>query len=108
MNQLYLIVNNVYGTIAGKNYSKYLEISIKSDFALERAFSAIKQGIEKITDEKVNFNSDYNRIKFLSDDFLPSENQIYFSTLTVVIRCVFKQDNVYYPQVYLDDALYQI
>ena len=103
VNPLYLMVNNVYGTIAGKNDFKYLQISTKSDF-----FSAIKQGIEKITDEKVNFNSDFNRITFVSDDSLSSEKLIYFPTLTIVIRCVFKQNNVHYPQVYLDDALYQI
>ena len=33
---------------------------------------------------------------------------IYFPTVTVIIRCVFKQNKVYYPQVYLDDCLYQI
>ena len=33
---------------------------------------------------------------------------IYFPTLTVVIRCVFKQGDLFYPQVYLDDALYQL
>ena len=108
VNSLYLMVNNVYGTIAGKNDFKYLQISTKSDFALERVFSAIKQGIEKITDEKVNFNSDYNRITFLSDDSLPSEKRIYFPTLTIVIRCVFKQNNVYYPQAYLQDIVSNI
>ena len=29
-------------------------------------------------------------------------------TLTVVIICVFKQGYLFYPQVYLDDALYQL
>ena len=57
---------------------------------------------------EVNFNSDYDKIKFLTDDSLPLNKLIYFLTLTVVIRCVFKQDGVYYPQVYLDDCLYQI
>ena len=28
--------------------------------------------------------------------------------MTVIIRCVFKQNGIYYPQVYLDDCLYQI
>ena len=33
---------------------------------------------------------------------------IYFPTLNVVIRCVFKQRYIFYPQVYLDDVLYQL
>ena len=41
INLLYLIVNNVYGMIAGKNGFKFLEISSKSDFTFERVFSAI-------------------------------------------------------------------
>ena len=32
---------------------------------------------------------------------------VYFPILTVVIRCVLKQGDLFYPQVYLDDALYQ-
>ena len=46
-------------------------------------------------------------IKFNSDDSIPLNKLIYFSTITVIIRCVFKQNGVFYPQVYLDDCLYQ-
>ena len=28
--------------------------------------------------------------------------------MTVIIRCVFKQNGIFYPQVYLDNCLYQI
>ena len=52
--------------------------------------------------------SDYNKIKFLRYDSLPLGKLIYFPTITVVIRCVFKQNGIFYPQVYLDDCLYQI
>ena len=38
-----------------------------------------------------NFNAGYDKIKFLTDDSLALEKLIYFPTLTVVIRCVFKQ-----------------
>ena len=33
---------------------------------------------------------------------------IYFPTATVIIRYVFEKNGKYYPQVYLDDYLYQI
>ena len=46
--------------------------------------------------------------KFLSDDSLPLDKLIYFPTMTVIIRCVFKQDGIFYPQVYLDNCLYQM
>ena len=73
-----------------------------------QVLSGIKYYIGKIDDGEVNFNSDYEKFKFLSDDFLPLNKLIYFPTLTVVIRCVCKQNGIYCTQVYLDDCLYQI
>ena len=46
--------------------------------------------------------------KFLSDDDIPLNKMIYFPTVTVIIRCVFEQSGLYYPQVYLNDCLYQV
>ena len=48
------------------------------------------------------------KIKVLSDDSIPLNTLIYFPKITVIIRYVFKQNGVFYPQVYLDDCLYQI
>ena len=74
----------------------------------DQVFSGIKHHIKKIDNSEVNYNADYDEIKFLSDDLLPLNKLIYFPTLNVVIRCVFKQNGVFYPQVYLDDCLYQM
>ena len=71
-------------------------------------FDSIKYHIKKISNEEVNVNNDFNKIKFISDASLRLDKLIYFATLTVVIRCVFKQGDLYYPQVYLYDALYQL
>ena len=57
---------------------------------------------------EVVYYTDYYKIKFSSGDSLPLSKLIYFPTITVIIRCVFKQNGVFYPQVYLDDCLYQI
>ena len=46
--------------------------------------------------------------KILSDDNIPLSKMIYFPTVTVIIRCVFEQSGLYYPQVYLNDCLYQV
>ena len=58
--------------------------------------------------KKLILNDDFNKIKFISDDNLRQVKLIFFLSLTVVIRCIFKKDDVLYPQVYLDDALYQL
>ena len=110
VNPLYMLINRVHGIVSEKNGFKFLSIE-KGDAVLKKydqVFAGIKHHIKKISDEKVNFNSDYDKIKFLTDDSLPLGKLIYFPTTTVVIRCVFKQDDIYYPQVCLDDCLYQI
>ena len=73
-----------------------------------QVFYSIKYHIKKISNEGNNFNDDFNKIKFISDDSLRLDELIYFPTLTVIIRCVFKQGDLFYPQVYLDDELYQL
>ena len=73
-----------------------------------QVFSGIRYHMEKISNKKVNYDNGYDKIKFVSNDLLPLGKLIYFPTLTVVIRCVLKQGHLFYPQVYLDDALYQL
>ena len=48
------------------------------------------------------------KIKFNSDDDLPLNKSLKFSLMTITIRCVFKEGNELYPQVYPDDALYEL
>ena len=74
----------------------------------DQVFSGIKYHIKKIDDNEFVYNTDYDKIKLLSDDSIPLNNLIYFPTITIIIRCVFKQNGVFYPQVYLDECLYQI
>ena len=112
VNPLYLIVNKVFYSVGEENGIKYLKIEKNhSEPALNKwnqIFDSIKYHLNKISNEEVNFNDDFNKIKFMSDDSLRLDKLIYFPTLTVVIRCVFKQGDHFYPQVYLDDALYQL
>ena len=73
-----------------------------------KCFLELNIVLKKIDDIEINYNVDYDKIKLLSDDSVPLNKLIYFPTITVVIRCVFKQNGVLYSQVYLDDCLYQI
>ena len=115
VNPLYLIINRFYGYVSEcnsieKNVNKFLTID-KDDNVLKKydqVFPGIKHHIKKIDDGEVNYSADYDKIKFLSDDLLPLNKLIYFPTLTVVIRCIFKENGVFYPEVYLDVALYEI
>ena len=44
--------------------------------------------------------ADYIKIKFSSDDNLPLNKSIKFLLMTIIIRCVFKEDNKLDPQVF--------
>ena len=46
---------------------------------------------KKLTMEKTNENQD---------------NKVNFQTMTVIIRSGFKEDDKYYPQIFLDECLY--
>ena len=48
------------------------------------------------------------KIKFGSDNDLPLNKQLKFSTMTIVVRSVFEYDGKYYPQFYLDECLYKL
>ena len=51
---------------------------------------------------------DYMKIKFDSDDNLPLNIVLKFHRLRIVIRCIFEKDGKYYPQIFLDDSLYEL
>ena len=50
----------------------------------------------------------YARIGINTDDYLPLNKPLKFPTLTIIIRCVFQEGEKLYPQIYLDDYLYEL
>ena len=48
------------------------------------------------------------KIKFDSDDNLPLNKILKFRVLTIIIGNIFEKDGKYYPQIFLDDYLYEI
>ena len=48
------------------------------------------------------------KIKFISDDNLPLNKPLKFHLMTIIIRCIFSEGGKFYPQVFLDDALYEL
>ena len=64
--------------------------------------------IDKIDDEPVEYEKDFMKIEFNSDDNLPLNKILKLHMLTVIVRSFFKEENKYYPQVSLDECLYQL
>ena len=48
------------------------------------------------------------KIKLNSDDNMPLNITLKLHDLTISIRSVFQQDGKYYPQVLLDECLYEL
>ena len=48
------------------------------------------------------------RIKFESNDTLPADNIVNMRLVTIIIRNVFAHNGKFYPQLFLDDALYKL
>ena len=63
--------------------------------------------VELKTDQ-CDYEKDYMEIKFNSDDDLPFNKPLKFHMMTTIISFVFEEDGKLYPQVFLDDALYEL
>ena len=48
------------------------------------------------------------KIKFNSNDDLPLNKSLKFHNMPIAIRSVFEEDSKLYPQVFLDDTLYEL
>ena len=115
VNPLYLLVNHASGYIEEKNGNKYLifDDSVNENKEVLKKYTelwdGIKYEIKTINGGKENdYGKDYMKIKFNSDDDLPLNKPLKFHAMTIIIRSVFEEGDKLYPQVFLDDALYEL
>ena len=115
VNPLYLLFNNTSGHIEEKNGQKYLifDDSVNENKEVLKKYTdvwdGIKYEIKTINGGKENdYGKDYMKIKFNSDDDLPLNKPLKFHAMTIIIRSIFKEAGKLYPQVFLDDALYEL
>ena len=48
------------------------------------------------------------KIKFNSDDDLPLNKPIKLHAMTIMVRSMFEEDGKLYPELFLDDTLYEL
>ena len=53
------------------------------------------------------YEKDFMRIKFISENDLPLNKILKIHNLTIIIRSVFEEDGKYYPQNFLDECVYE-
>ena len=111
---MYLLIYKIDGFIEEKEGNKYLNITFTDNNGevlktYKEVLSGIKSCIEKINNNKSGeYEKDYMKIKFNSDDKLPLNKQLKLFSVTIVIRSVFEDDDKYYLQSFLDDCLYEL
>ena len=71
-------------------------------------FTGIRSKIKKISSDECDYEKDYMKIKFNSDKDLPLNQQLKFHNMVLTIKSVFEEDSKLYPQVFLDDTLYEL
>ena len=75
----------------------------------EEVWDRIKKDIETINGgERVEYGKDFKKIRFESNDDLPMNKPITLRLLTIINRCPIGEGGKFYPQRFLDDALYQL
>ena len=111
VNPLYLIIAHASGYIEEKGVNKYLvfDSTDENKELLKKyndVFNGIRDEIKTINGGKENdYEKDYMKIKFNSDDNLPLNKSLKFHLMTVTITSVFAEDSKLYPQVFLDYTL---
>ena len=68
----------------------------------------IKSSIEKINTKSGEYGKNFVKIKFNSEDSLPLNKALKLYNMTIIVRSVFEEDGKYYPQVFLDECLYEL
>ena len=74
-----------------------LQIKIKSYWKNSDVFNGIGEKIKEISSGECDYENDYMKIKFNSDDNLPLNKPLEFHLMTITIRSE-EEDGKLYPQ----------
>ena len=110
---MYLSVDHASGYIEEKGVNKSLifDSTDENKELLKKyndVWNRIKNKIEEVSSDECDFEKDYMKINFNSDDNLPLNKPLKFHNIAITIRSVFEEDGKLYPQVFLDDTLYEL
>ena len=113
VNPLYLGITHANGYIEEMAVNKYLIFdSIDENNELLKKYNDVFNGImhetKEVSNDEHDYEKDYMKIKFNSNDDLPSNKPLKFHNMAITIRSAFKEDGKLYPQVILDDTLYEL
>ena len=109
INPFYLRTVDMNGQFEkGKDDAWYLIISDDDVFKKHvDIFESIKNKVTEKPWDAVEYDKDYMKIKFESNNILPASKDVNIRMATIIIRAILVQDGKYYPQLFLDDGLYK-
>ena len=114
VNPLYLMIDKMIGHFEEKSGNKYLVLNdVDENKEVLKKYKEIWEGVKKEIEtinsgEKIEYEEDYMKIRFKSNDDLPLNKPIKLRLLAIIIRSVFSEDGKFYPQLFLDDTLCEL
>ena len=111
VNLLYLTINHANGYIEEKGVNNYLVFdSTDENKELLKKYNYVLNGIryKEICSDECDYEKDYMKIKFNSGVDLPLNKPLKFHNMTITIGSAFEENGKLYPQVFLDDTLYEL
>ena len=113
VNTLCLMFNRISGYFQEINGNKYLTLvptneSEEKIKKYEEQWIKIRDLIRSVTKISDDYDEKFMKKKFHSDDELPLNETIKISVMVIVARALFHENNKYYPQVFLDEYLYEL
>ena len=113
VNPLYLMFNRINVYFEEINGNKYLtpvptnesEEKIKK---YEELWIKIRDLTRSVTTKSDDYDEKYTKIDFNSDDELPLNKMIKIPVMVIAVGAIFYENSKYYPQVFLDECLYEL
>ena len=108
------MVDERIGHFQEKNEIKQLVLDdVDENKEVSKKYKEVSESVKKEIGtinggEKTEYGKDFRKIRFESNDDLPLNKSIKLRLLTIIIRSVFNEDGKCYPQLFLDDTLYEL
>ena len=121
INNLYFVVNYLYGTVEKIDGSKDRYLVIDKDSFMNKKYiyqfyylwDSIINKIKYLRGDDVMFDDneviikDWNKIRFSSDVFIPNDVFINFYSLVIVINYVIEKNVEFIPEIYINEGYFK-
>ena len=120
INNLYFVVDHLYGKIEKINHSKDRYLVINEDSLMNEKninffyylwntiINKIKysRGDDIMFDDNEVIIKDWNKLRFSSDVFIPNDVSINFYSLVIVINYVIEKKDEFIPEIYINEGYF--